>query len=169
MLLRHAEDDGDGAHLRDADDAVGVGLLDDVALVDGADAGSPVDRRNDSGVGEIGARAVDGGLVGLQLRLELRDGGTLRVGLLLGDGVRLGQPRIALQVALGILQQRLVLGLLGEGLVELRLVGGGVDLGEDIAFLDLLPILNISFWSCPSTCGRTVTAAAGRAVPTPSI
>ena len=51
--------------------------------------------------------------------------------------------RVALEVALGVGELRLVQRLLGERLVELRLVGGGIDLGQHVAALDLLPFLEL--------------------------
>ena len=62
----------------------------------------------------------------------------LRVDGLLRDDVgrELG---VALEVALGVGELRLVERLLGQRLVELRLVGGGIDQRQHVAALDVLP------------------------------
>ena len=59
--------------------------------------------------------------------------------LLIGIGG--GEPRVALEVEPGIGELRLVLRLLGDRLIELRLVGGRIDLGEHVAALDVLAFL----------------------------
>ncbi len=52
-----------------------------------------------------------------------------------------GQRGVALQVELRALQLGLILGALGDCLVERRLVGRGVDLGDDVALAHLLPLM----------------------------
>ena len=104
--------------------------LHDIALVDQPNAGAAVDRRDDLGVAQHGARVVDRRLVGLHLRLELRDQRLLGVGLLLRSGIRGGEPGVALEVDARIGERRLVLRLLGDRLVVLRLIGARIDLGE---------------------------------------
>ena len=51
--------------------------------------------------------------------------------------------RVALEVAPGVGELHLVQRLLGDRLVELRLVGDGVDLRQQVALLDLLAFLEI--------------------------
>ena len=51
--------------------------------------------------------------------------------------------RVAFEIALGVGELRLVQRLLGDRLVELRLIGGRIDLGEQVAFLDVLAFLEI--------------------------
>ena len=63
---------------------LGVGRMHEIARVDLPDAGAPVHRRGDRGVAELRARGVDLRLILRDLRLELRDRGLLRVGLLRG-------------------------------------------------------------------------------------
>ena len=118
---------------RDGDEPGGVGGPHDVALVDLPDAGAPGDRRGDVGVGEDRARVVDRGLVGAHLRFELRDQRALGVDLLLVDRIGGGQPHVAFEIEPGVGELRLVLRLGRHRLVVLRLVGGGIDLGEDVA------------------------------------
>ena len=62
----------------------------------------------------------------------------LRVELLLGGEILLGERGIAGEVELGVGEIGLVLRLLGVGLVERRLKRSRVDLGEKVALLDHL-------------------------------
>ena len=141
ILLRQGEQHGDRLHLGDDDDAA-LGSAHEVADVDQAHAGAPVDRGDDARIAEHGARVLDGGFVGFDLRLELRDERALRVDGLGGDDVG-RKLRIALEVALGVGELAFVEGLLGDGLVELRLEGHGIDLSEQVALLDLLAFLEV--------------------------
>ena len=128
----------------------------------------PVDRRDDGGVGQRRPRAVDGGLVGLHLRGVLRDQRALGVGLLLVDGVGGGELLVAREIDLGVGELRFVLRLLGDGLIELRLVGGRIDARQHVAPLDVLAFLEADASNLPSTCGRTVTVLSALTVPTVS-
>ena len=74
-----------GLELGDDDHAVGIGGMDDVALVHRADAGAAIERRGDGAVVEIDAGALDGRFVGLDGGGVLVDEGLLRVEHLLGD------------------------------------------------------------------------------------
>ena len=64
IRLRQREDQRDRLDLRDVDEAVGIGRVNDVADVDLPDAGHPIDRRGETGVTEIDPRAFDDRLVG---------------------------------------------------------------------------------------------------------
>ena len=75
---------------------------------------------------------------------------------------------VALEIDAGIGERRFVLRLLGDRLVELRLIGGRVDLRQHVAALDVLAFLEVTLISLPSTCGFTVTVLSARVVPTPS-
>ncbi len=79
------------------------------------------------------------GVVGGDLRGQLRDGGALRVGLLPGgEFAELGE---ALQVEVGVGEIGFVLGLLGLGLVERGLERPRIDLDQRVALLDELAFL----------------------------
>ena len=118
---------------------VWVDGIDDVADVDLAQPDTPGDRRLDGGVVELGLRVGDRGVVGRDLRGQLRDGGALGVGLLpRGEFAELGE---ALQVEIGVGEIGLVLRLLGLGLVERRLERPRIDLDQQIALLDELAFL----------------------------
>ncbi len=141
ILLGQREQHGDRLHLGDDDDA-GVGRAHEIADIDHAHAGAPADRRYDAGVAEDGAGVLDRRVVRLDLRLELRDERALRVDRLGGDDVG-GKAGVAFEIALGIGELHLVQHLFGDGLVELGLVGDRVDLGQQVALLDLLTLLEV--------------------------
>ena len=119
-----------------------VGGAHDVADVDLAQAGAPVDRRDDVGVAENGVHVADGGLVGFDLRLLLRDERVLGIDLLLRDGER-ADLRVAVEVALRVGEQRLIERLFGYGLIVLRLVCHRVDVREHVALFHVLAFLEV--------------------------
>ena len=94
------------------DDAVGIAGLHVIAGIDLAQPDPPGDRRDDAAIGQVELLRVDLRLVGLHRRLVLRDQRDLRVAGLLRDRVLRDQRVVALQVELGVFQQRLVLGQL---------------------------------------------------------
>ena len=143
VLLRQVENHVDRLELGEHHQPAGVGRAHHIADVDQADAGAAVDRRGDLGVAENGARIVDRRLIGFHLRLELRDQSALRVGLLPIDRIARCEPFITLEVEPRIGELRLVLRLLGDRLVERRLIGGRIDLGEHVALGDLLAFVEI--------------------------
>ena len=139
LLFRRGEDDGDRLDLGDRHDA-GLGRgIDDVADVDLAQAGDARDRRLDLGVVELGLGVEDGGIVGRDLRGQLRNGGALGVGLL--PGREFAELGVALQIQIGVGQIGLILRLLGLGLIERRLVRPGIDLDQQVALVDELAFL----------------------------
>jgi len=167
-LPRLGEEDGDRAQLGDHDDAVGVGAVHDVALVDLTDAGASIERGNNRGIAQLGARHVDGRLILLDLSLELSHQCALSVGLLLRSGVGLNQVLVAFQVDAGVGELGFIQRLLRPRLLKLRLVSGRIDLREEIPFLTSWPSRKATLTSWPSTCVWTVTVLNACTVPTPS-
>ena len=165
LVFRRGKDHGDRLDLRDGDDAGLRRGIDDVADVDLAQAGDAGDRRLDGGVVELGLRVEDGGVVGRDLRGELRHRGALGVGLL--PGGEFAELCEALQIQIGVGEVGLVLLLLGLGLIERGLERPGVDLGEQVALFDRSPSLKaiLSIW--PSTRVRTTTVLKPCTVPSP--
>jgi hypothetical protein len=84
----------------------------------------------------------DRGLVLLHLRGQLIDERTLRIDRLLRDDVR-PDLVVAREVGLRVGELHLVGVLLGQRLVELGLVAGWVDLGQEVALPDVLAFLEI--------------------------
>ncbi len=115
----------------------------DVALIDLAQSGPAGQRRDDLGVAQCRLRVVDRRLVGLQLRFVLRHQRALGVRLLRRTGLGGGKLLIANEVEARIGEQRLILRLLGHRLIEGRLVECGVDFGQHITGLDVLPFLEV--------------------------
>ena len=64
----------------------------------------------------------------------------LGVDLLARGEILLGEGRVALQVAFGVRKVRLILLLLGRSGVERGLVRPGIDDGQQVALLHLLPL-----------------------------
>ena len=112
----------------------------DIALVDEPDAGRSREGRGDPGIVELGLREIDGALIGLDLRLELGDRGALGIECLQGDIAARCQIGEAFQVDVRVDQIRLVFQLARDGLIVIGLEGAGVDLRQEVARLDLLPL-----------------------------
>src|ERR1700730_16880454 len=112
--------------------------MNNVALVYKADAGPPRKRRCDRAVGELCLRALDGGLISLDRRLELANQRVLRVHALLRGKVM--QVEKTLQISLGVFQLRFVFCFYGFRLVQRRLKWSRIDLGQQIAGLDVLSL-----------------------------
>ena len=92
------------------------------------------------GVGDVELGRLDHRLVGGDRRLVLGDQRDLVGDLLLGDRILLGELLIAGKVALGLAEQRCVLGQLPLRLRQRRLIGARIDLGEEVALLDDLAL-----------------------------
>ena len=112
----------------------------DVALIDPPHPGASIQWGEDGGVVEIGSCRVDQRLILAGLRLVLSDQGFLRVGLLGGRKVVAHQLLVTHQIDPGVGQQRLILRLLGDGLIEGGLIVAGVDLRQDVALADHLTL-----------------------------
>ncbi len=143
FLLRQSEDDRDRPDLGDHHDPGGVGRMNDVAGVDEPQPGAAGDRRDDAGVGEHRLGVLDRALIRLHLRLELSDQRLLGVVLLAARRVRRGQLGVAVEIDARVAEQGFVHRPLGDRLVELGAIDGGVDVGEDEALLDVLAFLEI--------------------------
>ncbi len=143
VVLRKREEDGDGIELGDHHDPAGVAGADQVAGVDEAHAGDAVDRRDDPGVVEVEARALDGRAIHGDGSLQLAD---RRRRVVEGrSGVELPVPEDLVPglVQARVLELRRVAGQRPLRLVELDLERPGVDLGEELALLDGVPFLEV--------------------------
>ncbi len=141
IFLRLGEDDGDRLQLRDRDDAGLLPGVDEIALVDEAEPGAARDRGADGRIVELRPRGVDRRGVGGDRGGELQHHGVLRVELLLGGEVLLGERGEASEIELRVGEIGLVLRFLGDGLVERGLKRSRVDLGQKIALLDHLALV----------------------------
>ena len=142
--------------------------MNDVALVDLTDAGQPGKRGHHVRIVEGRLGVVDRSLVGLGLRRQLIDRRLLGVDLLLLHRIGGEQPGVALEIELGVGEQRFILRLLGDRDVVLGLVGVGSILAMTDPWVTSCPSLKSIFISLPSTWLRTRTVLSALAVPTPS-
>ncbi len=137
---RQRDIDEDGVGLVDGDDPGEIARAHDVAGIDQPGAGAPVDRRADAAVVELHLRHVDGGLVGLDAGFQLRHQGFLGVQLLRGGGPGFDEPAVTIEVETGIVEQRLILGLVGLRLLQRRRVRRRVDLDQHVAGVHVLAL-----------------------------
>ncbi len=137
VALRHGEGHGDRVDHIDADDAGRVGRRDQIAWVDEAHARAAVHRRGDVAIVDVHPRGVDLALVEHDQALVLLHQRRLGVERLLGDGVLRLQRLVAHEVHLGRLEQGRVAREGALGLQERGLIGGRVDLGDDLASLHI--------------------------------
>jgi hypothetical protein len=138
VVLGEVEEHGDGLKLRNGGHAVGVVGMDDVALVDQAQAEPPCERREDPAVGKLQFDVLDDAFVGFDGAFKLMDVGGLRFELLARNDALGGKHLVPALVDAGIFQLRGVACQLSFGLDELRLEGAGVDLGQQVVLLDQL-------------------------------
>ena len=108
-----------------------------------AESGDAVERGDEPGIAELRLVVFNGGLVDLDLCIELIDGGLLIVAQLAGGGILFDEFGVALEVEFSIVEMRLVVTEGSLRLVELRLIGARIDLREQIAFLDELAFLEV--------------------------
>ena len=113
--------------------------MNDVAGIDLAETDAPADRRGDRRIAELRLSVLDPGLVGGDGRVQGIDLGLLLIDRLLGAGALLNQVLEAREVLRVGHELRLVLRLLGLGLIEYRLERPGIDDRQHVARLDALP------------------------------
>ena len=112
--------------------------MDEISLVHLPHPHPPGERRSDVRVIDLRFGVVDGGLVRLHGCHQLIDHEPLRVVALLVEHLLGDQIFVALEHQPAVGELRLVLGLLGDGLIELRLIRPWVDLREQVARLHVL-------------------------------
>ena len=108
VVLRQREDDADRLQLGDHDKAVGIGRLHVIARIDLAQPYAAGDRRNDVAISKIDLLGLDRTLVACHQALILVHQEQLILGLLPGDAVLPVELCVALGIASGLGQQRLV-------------------------------------------------------------
>ena len=143
IALRQREDHRARLDLREHRERIDVIGVDDVADIDLTEADHAVDRRRNGGVIELGFCRLDGGLIGVDRRFCRVDFGLLGIDVLQRLGVPQHQRLEPRQVLLGVDQLRLVLALLGYGLIERGLEWRRIDFREHVAFTDVLALTEI--------------------------
>ena len=151
ICLRQREDQGDRLDLRDVDQAVHVGGINDVADIDLPDTGYPIDRRREIGVTEVYPRAFDDRFVRLNHGNELVNDCLLGVRGLRGDRFLLSKLGISIEVDLGVLQVCLIAVAIRDRLIELGLIRTWVDLAKEIALLHGLPLFESNLDQLPGS------------------
>ncbi len=165
ILLRLGEDHGDRLQLRNRDDAGLLPGVDEIALVDEAEPGAARDRGPDGRIVELRPRGVDRRSVGGDRGGELQHHGVLRVELLLGGEVLLGERGEAREIELRVGEIGLVLRFLGDGLIERGLKRPGVDLGQKIALLDHLAFVKADLHDLAVDAGADENGVVGLDLP----
>ena len=135
ILLREGEHDGNGTQFGDDDDAVAVGGVNDVALVNQAETATALQRGANRGVIQLHLATVNRRLIGFTMASSWRTRLLCVSKSLRGDDV--GQVNIMLQIQFGVVQLGLVLQLLGFGLVEGRSERAGVNLRQQVVGVDV--------------------------------
>ena len=143
LILGQGEDDGDGLDLGHQNQARGIGGVDDVAWVDGADADGAVDGRGDVSVGDVDLGGLNGGLVGLESSGGLSGVRDLELLALPGDDSGLVEGSVTAGLGRHVGGVGFVPGELAFGLGDRCLVGAGVDLGEELALPDRLALADV--------------------------
>ena len=107
--------------------------MNDVADIEQADSGDPIERRHQLGVAQLGLGVLNRRLIGFDRGFELRDLGFLRGYLLLWGKALLLQRNIPTEVELRIFEMGLVADEIRLRLVELRLISARIELGQQVA------------------------------------
>src|SRR4051812_5629482 len=132
------EQDADRLHLGHDDQSVGVRGLDDIADVDHPYARNTVERCGQRRIAQLGVCVVDRGLIGFNRTLQLCNLIALVGHLLVSRKTTAEQWQVAIEVNLHIRKLGLVAAQLRLDLRKPRLIWSGIDLGEDVATMDLL-------------------------------
>ncbi len=115
--------------------------MDDVAGIDEPEPEPPAERRGDPAVRELELDVVDLAAVGLDDAFVLVNQLALGVELLRGNGVLGDQGPVPLEIHAGVAEQRLVTRELALRLRQLHLERPRIDLGQEVAGVDVLPFL----------------------------
>ena len=127
--------------MRDRDDRCAVARAHEISPIQLADADAPADWRTNGGVAELVARIIDLRFVVDDLGSVLIDQRVLLVDLLTGGKILEDERVVALHIQDRAVEQSLVLLPDGDLLLQLRLQRLGINDGQDIALLDVLPLL----------------------------
>ena len=141
IVLGNCENHGNRRQLGNDQQSVAVVRTDHVALVHQPQADTAADRRRDPAVDQLQLRIVDLPLIGFHDPFRLTDHGLLRIQLLLGNKTLFVQTFITFVVQLGVFQLRLVARHLPFGLNQLHLERARINLGQQLAALDDLSLL----------------------------
>ena len=117
--------------------------VNDVADIEQTNSGDAVEWSHQFRIAQLGLGIFDRRLIGFDRRLFLSDHRLLGGDLLLRRKSLFLQWNIAAEIDLSIFEMGLVAGEIGLGLVELRLIGARIELGQELALLDKLAVLEV--------------------------
>ena len=117
--------------------------MNDVADIEQANSGDPLKRRHQFRIAKLGFGVFDRRLIRFDNGLFLSDLCFLRGDLLLRCEALLCQRDVSAEIDLPIFEMGLIAGEIGLRLVELRLIGTRVKLRQELAFFDVLAILEV--------------------------
>ncbi len=159
IVLRRGEDNGDRLQLRDRHDAGLLRRIDDVALIDEAEADAlPLSRRDDGRVVELHLSRRDRRGIGRDpWAMNCVDQRVLGIELLLGGEALLGEGGVALQIKLRVGEGRLVLACLAFAWSSAAWKGRASIWARRSPALTIWPSANAILLIWPSTRLRTVT------------
>ena len=143
MNLWDGESRVNGPHLGDGHQAVGVRGVDHIAQIRLAQAQAPRDGRRDLGIAQLQLGRIDLTLVCRHRALQLAHQRFLGIDLLACDGILLEQLAVTLQVQLRILELSLIPGQRTLHLGQRSRKAARVDLGQQLACLDLIAFLEM--------------------------
>src|SRR5205807_1548369 len=135
LVLRKAEEHGDGLKLRDDDETIGIVGVHDISRVNEAQADAAIDGSGDPAISELKFGIVNLALIGFDGAVKLTDKRGLRIELLLRDHAFVKKKPVTLQVGFRVLALGLILGKLAFGLFELDLKRPRINLYEKIALV----------------------------------
>src|SRR3984893_15384072 len=139
IRLRERENQRNRLDLSSDDEPIRVRGVNDIAYVDLTNADKSIDRRRQPGIAELHFRRLDERLVRLDGALQLRDLRLLGLDQLWSGPAFVPQLGVANEIGLGIHALCLIAIGRGGGLIDLGLVGPGIDLCEQIAGMHGLP------------------------------
>ena len=135
LVLRKAEEHGDGLKLRDDHEAIGIVGVHDISRINEAQADAAIDGSGDPAISELKFGIVNLALIGFDGAVKLTDKRGLRIELLLRDHAFVKKKLVTLQVDFRVLALGLILGKLAFGLFELDLKRPRINLYENIALV----------------------------------
>ncbi len=149
LILGGGEDHADGVELRDHHQTIRIAGMHDVSRIHQPQTHQAGDRRRDVAVNQIQLGAVDLRLVGLDGAFILSHQRLLGVELLLRNRVLLHQRLVSIQIEVRVLEQRLIVDQLSFGLLQLHFIRPRIDLHQQVALMNDLPLFELHFHELP--------------------
>ncbi len=149
LILGRGKDHADRIELRDDQQSIGIGSMHDVSRIHQPQTHQSRDGRRNVSVNQIQLGAVDLRLIGFDGAFILRHQRPLRIELLLRNRVLLHQGFVSLQIKVRVLEQRLIVDELSLGLLQLHFIGPRIDLHQQVALMNDLPLFELDLHELP--------------------